>query len=708
MSEPTERPLVHLRGGGVSVLLDARSTGVPVVLHWGEDLGDGAGFDAPVWAPAVSNNAVDVPVPLSLLPEEALGWSGRAGLVGHRGGHDWSPSFLLQDLQATSDQIVVELADPVARLGVTCELYLDGTGVLRVRHTVRNTGDEPYVLDRLAVTLPVPGRASEVLDLTGRWCREAHPQRRDLQQGAWVRESRHGRTGHDASLVLVAGTPGFGWRHGEVWAVHLGWSGNHTTWAERGPDGRGTLGVGELLGPGEVILAPGQECATPWAYATWSDQGLDGLSASYHRWVRSRPSHPRTTRPVVLNTWEAVYFQHDLGVLSELADSAAALGVERFVLDDGWFGQRRNDHAGLGDWEVSGEVWPQGLGPLIEHVRGLGMAFGLWVEPEMVNPDSDLYRAHPEWVLRERPGSPLPPPSRHQQVLDLGQSAAFDHILGRLDALLTENAISYLKWDHNRDLVAAGHDGRPGVHGQTLAIYRLLDELRRRHPDVEIESCSSGGARADLGILERTDRVWVSDCNDALERQTIQRWMGLLLPPELMGEHIGPPTAHTTGRTHSLGFRAVTALFGHLGLEWDVRQAGEAERRVLTDVIAFHRRHRDLLHAGTTVRPDPIDTSHHVHGVVDDGEALFAYVQLASSPAEVPAPVLLPGLDDDRTYRVRAEHVAGAPLTVQRVAPPWLDAPDGVRLTGRQLRITGLPVPVLAPEQALLLHLVAD
>src|SRR6266542_1136250 len=248
--------------------------------------------------------------------------------------------------------------------------------------------------------------------------------------------------------------------------------------------------------------------------------------------------------------------------------STATCGVERFVLDDGWFRHRRDDTAGLGDWYVDETVWPHGLEPLIGHVRSLGMEFGLWVEPEMVNPDSDLYRAHPDWILSA--GGRLPPTCRHQQVLDLANPGAYGYVRARLDALLSENDIAYLKWDHNRDLVDAGHQGRPGVHAQTLAVYRLLDELRAAHPGVEVESCSSGGARVDLGILERTDRVWASDCNDALERQTIQRWTGLFLPPELIGTHVGPPRAHTTGRVHDLSFRAATALFGHAGIEWDV------------------------------------------------------------------------------------------------------------------------------------------
>jgi alpha-galactosidase len=219
--------------------------------------------------------------------------------------------------------------------------------------------------------------------------------------------------------------------------------------------------------------------------------------------------------------WEAVYFDHDLDRLTELARRAAAVGAERYVLDDGWFGSRREETRGLGDWTVSPEVWPDGLAPLADRVHDLGMQFGLWFEPEMVNPDSDLYRAHPEWVLG---AARLPPSWRHQQVLNLAHPDAYAYILERLDALLTEYDIAYLKWDHNRDVVDAP------VHAQTLAVYRLLDELRARHPGVEIESCSSGGARVDLGILARIDRVWGSDSNDALERQHIQRWTALLLP----------------------------------------------------------------------------------------------------------------------------------------------------------------------------------
>ena len=326
---------------------------------------------------------------------------------------------------------------------------------------------------------------------------------------------------------------------------------------------------------------------------------------------------------MVLNTWEAVYFDHNLTTLIELADSAAELGVERFVLDDGWFRGRRDDHAGLGDWYVDETLWPSGLTPLIDAVTSRGMEFGLWVEPEMVNLDSDVVRAHPEWIVGPsvqsyKDGGRLPLEWRHQHIIDLVNPDAWQYIYDRVDALLRENNISYLKWDQNRDLLEHGHAGRASVHEQTLAAYRLFDALKAAHPGVEIESCSSGGARVDLGILERTDRIWASDCNDALERQTIQRWTGLVVPPELVGGHVGPTTSHTTARTHDLSFRALTALFGHFGMEWDVRQVQGAEREELKRFIGIYKEHRGLIHSGRMVRADLADESLMLHGVVAD------------------------------------------------------------------------------------------
>ncbi|MDQ1531680.1 MAG: alpha-galactosidase [Microbacteriaceae bacterium] len=693
----------YLRGGGVGLLIDLTGDD-PIVVHWGPDLGE-ALPDASLFTPAVPRSMFDEPVRPSLLPQAARGWRGRPAVRGSRGGAAFSPRFVLTGTEQGEGTLALVLADAQAGLEARVLLALDATGLLTIDTAIRNTGGEPYVLERADVVLPVPAHATESLDTTGRWIREKHPQRRPIQQGTWVRSGRHGRTGHDATAVIAAGTAGFGWRSGEVWALHLGWSGNHEEFVDRIGSGGTVLGAGELLEPGEVILDPGGMYEAPTAYAAYSDAGLDGISARFHAWMRARPSHPATPRPVVLNTWEAVYFDHDLDTLKELADTAAALGVERFVLDDGWFLHRRNDEAGLGDWTVDETVWPGGLGRLIEHVKGHGMKFGLWVEPEMINEDSDLARAHPDWI--SRPGTRTSLEWRHQQVLDLANPDAWQHLLDALDAILTENAIDYLKWDQNRDQLELGHDGRASTHDQTVALYRLLDELRRRHPGVEIESCSSGGARVDLGILARTDRLWASDTNDALERQTIQRWTELLVPPELVGAHVGPTTAHSTGRTHDLSFRAITAMFGHFGIEWDVRDATDDERERLAAAIRVYKEHRELIHRGRMVRMDHPDPAAQVTGVVaaDGSRALFSWVTLATSAGELPVPVRFGGLDPDRRYRVALALPPGPDAFIHTRGVGWLA--EGAEVSGAVLGTLGLPMPILNPEQGLLFTLEA-
>ena len=689
----------HLEAGGVGLLVDTAG-GDAVVLHWGAPLGSSVP-DAQVLTAAVPHSMFDAPVRPSVLPQASRGWRGRPAVRGSRAGRAFSARFATAGVERHGDRLTLRFEDAVAQLTAEVVLELDASGLLLLDGELTNTGSEPYALERFDLVLPVPAQAAESLDTTGRALREKHPQRRSIDQGTWVRSGRHGRTGHDSTAVVAAGETAFGWRRGEVWALHLGWSGDHESFVERLPSGHTTIGAGELLEPGEVVLAPGEAYRTPTAYAAYSPDGLDGVSGRFHEWLRARPQHPRSPRPVVLNTWEAVYFDHDVAALSELADVAAGLGVERFVLDDGWFGHRRNDRAGLGDWWVDPAVWPEGLGPLIDHVRGLGMQFGLWVEPEMINEDSDLAREHPDWI--SGPGGRTSIEWRYQQVLDLVQEEAWQHVFDRLDALLTEYPIDYLKWDQNRDQLELGHDGRASTHAQTLAAYRLFDALKAAHPGLEIESCSSGGARVDLGALQHTDRVWASDTNDALERQAIQRWTELLLPPELVGAHVGPTTSHSTGRTHDIEFRAATALFGHFGIEWDVRTASEADRVALTAAIDVYKQWREVIHTGRMVRADHPDPAAQVTGVVahDGARAIYSWATLASSAFEVPVPVRLPGLDPDRVYRVRLALPMPAAHAIERVPAPWIA--EGAELTGRVLGTVGLPMPVLDPEHALLI-----
>ena len=671
---------------------------------------DGAELAAVVTAlrPPLSDSPMDVADQVTVLPEHAAAWLGRPGLEGGRAGRDWSTAFRVQQAWLSGEpegdqRLVVAAADPVAELTMSVEIELRASGLLRLRAELRNDGDHPFSVGALRLALPVPSQAVELFDFHGRHTMERIPQRQPFGYGVHSRESRMGRPGLDSAYLLMAGTAGFGFRHGEVWGLHLGWSGNQNLYAERLYHGARLLGAAELLEQDEVVLASGEAYATPWLYAGYG-VGMDAVAARFHAFLRSRPGHPRTPRPVLVNTWEAVYFDHSLPKLRELADRAAEIGVERFVLDDGWFGRRRDDTTSLGDWSVSTDVWPEGLGPLIDHVIALGMQFGLWVEPEMVNLESDLARAHPEWLFSAggRPGLP----SRYQHVLDLGHPDAYEHVLKSLDHLLSTHDIAYLKWDHNRNLNDAGHtpDGTPGVHAHTLAVYGLLDELRERYPRLEIESCAGGGGRIDLGILERTDRVWPSDCIDALERQQIQRFTALLVPPELMGTHIGSPEAHTTGRQHSLAFRAITGLWGHLGIEWDLTALDAEELAEVGRWVDLHKRLRGVLHSGTVVNIDHPDPAVALHGVVgeDRRAAVFAVTALSRSTTWPPGPARLPGLDPDRRYDVRVEPAVD-PRHLNRAQPTWMDA--GVTLTGRVLASTGLELAPLNPEQSYLILL---
>jgi alpha-galactosidase len=712
---------IHFRSQGVSLLLDLTENRLPAVAHWGADLGRiDARLAREIVAgaiPAHGNNTMDVPVRVAILPEHHAGWAGRPGLSGSRDGRDWSPKFTVETVEVTAGEPTIQDAlltlahgavrisavDSIAQLSLQLDIEFSAQGILRAAATLTNNGDT-YRLDDLALALPVPARAQEILDFAGRWARERAPQRSPLNVGTHLREGRRGRTGADAAYVLSVGEPGFGFAHGDVWGVHVAFSGNHRHYVERMSTGEKVVGGGELLLPGEVVLQPGESHRSPWLYAAYGS-GLDDQARRFHAFLRARKQHPKSPRPVTLNVWEAVYFDHDLDRLLALADRAAEVGVERFVLDDGWFRGRRDEHAGLGDWVVDPDVWPNGLGPLVDRVASLGMEFGLWFEPEMVSPDSELARAHPDWIMQT--GGRLPVESRNQQVLNLGIPAAFDEIRDQMVAILDAYDIAYIKWDHNRDLVDAGTapDGRPGVHEQTLAAYRLMDELKQRFPALEIESCSSGGGRVDLAVLERTDRVWVSDCIDQLERQQMNRWTQQLIPLELMGSHIASGRSHSTERVHDLSFRAGTAMFGHLGIEWDLRKATPAELAELGQWVEFYKANRDLLHTGQIVRMDDVDPTVWINGVVapDQRSAVFSLGFVGRSVAAPVGRFTLRGLNPDATYRVR-------PVVIGDIAradkyPFWFGPSlGGIELTGRALAHAGLQLPMSPPDRAWILE----
>lgn len=740
----SERAL-YLSRAGVGIVLDLTEGRMPAVAYWGSDLGDLTRdeldliLDAATVAP--NQNALDIPPRTGLLPQDADGWLGEPGLLGGRdNGSGFAPRLGLvghtlrrnvPDGSGEKDVLSLTLEDAALGLEVVLTLELLNSGLVRMRGTLTNRGEGNYRLQSFTMALPVPSEANEILDFAGRWTREREPQRLPVRVGQHLRENRRGRTGADSAFLMHVGERGFTYSSGEVWALHTGFSGQHRHVVERTSAGETILAGGEGLFAGEVVLAENESYESPDVYASHG-VGLDEVAQRFHAWLRSRENHVDTNRPVTLNVWEAVYFDHDLDRLKDLADRTAELGVERYVLDDGWFGDRRDDYAGLGDWVVSTDVWPNGLTPLIEHVKGHGMQFGLWFEPEMVNEDSAVAREHPEWIMGTTMQR-LPEQSRHQQVLNLAIPEAYAHVRDQMVQVLEANDIDYIKWDHNRDLIEAGfrETGQPATHAQTLAAYRLLDELKERFPGLEIESCSSGGARVDLGVLERTDRVWVSDCIDPLERQMMNRWTNQLIPLELMGSHVASGASHTTGRLHSIGYRAATALFGHFGIEWDLRLATDEEMAELREWVQLYKDERDLLFTGDRVRVDLGDDSVALHGVVarDASRALFAFTALSRSDANQTGRLYFPGLDDDARYRLEvlvpgAKPSGYVPSPVMSSASGILaPTPGNAReyerlnaefrargvtdqvLSGRAWASVGITAPILNPENTVLLRL---
>ena len=664
--------------------------------------------------PAVPNARIDIDVPFTLCPEEGVGNFSTPGIEGHRNGKDWSPVFITQKVTKKKNDITIISEDNIAQLRLTSKLILDETGVLQCQNSLTNLGDEPYQVNRLSVTLPIPERALELMAFSGRWIKEFFPHRTKIQHCGYLQENRRGRTSHEYFPGMIVGTEGFKEQTGEVWGVHLGWSGNHRFQVAVKSNGKRFIQAEALYLAGEVSLAKGETLSTPWLYATYSDEGLNKMSQNFHQFLRKNIIHFASDkpRPVHLNTWEGIFFDHNPDYIMKMATKAAQMGVERFIIDDGWFGKRDDDYQALGDWYLDKRKYPNGLEPVIEHVKKQGMEFGIWVEPEMISKNSDLYRAHPDWLL-ELPGYNQPE-GRHQYLLDLQNPAVFDYLLERLTWLLSSYDIDYIKWDMNREIVQAGHDGQPAVVGQTNAVYRLMDMLQQKYPNVEIESCSSGGGRIDFEVLKRTQRFWASDSNDALDRQIIQRGMSYFFPPEVMGAHIGGKTCHTTYRELDMNLRGLTALFGHMGVELDPVKESTEEQKGFTHYIRLHKQLRPLLHSGNSVRLDVDDSAAmQSYGVVsqDKKEAVFVIAQLALPTYALSGNLRLTGLLADNEYSIEIldlPHHIDPQVNghAMKSFPKWMTT--DTTLSGDWLMNIGLPLPVLDPATAMLIKITAN
>ncbi|WP_300557036.1 alpha-galactosidase [Maricaulis sp.] len=601
----------------------------------------------------------DQPVGPSLMPGHGRGFHGIAQIEAFCATTRRRVQLGQPELRQNGDALHIAARDDHLGLEVGTTFKFQGDALV-ITTTLNHTGQSPIDLIRAASALPpAPDWANEVVTHAGAWGREGYEARRSWTTGRVEQLGRGGRPGFDGGPTLSLTEAGAGENRGRWLTAHLAWSGPFRMAVEKATDGSAQILAERRFAPGEIRLEPGEELDLPAVMLTVSESGLNTIRRALNTAIRSMGRS--LVRPVHFNTWEARYFDVTEAGCIALAQDAAGLGAERFVLDDGWFKGRRNDQTSLGDWTVDPVQFPNGLGPLITAVQQAGMEFGLWLEPEMVSPDSDVYRAHPDWVLGW-PQEPLPT-GRNQLVLDLALPAVADYLFESISALLDANEISYLKWDCNRDLYPAMRDGieRPGA--QTKALYRLLDRIRSNYP-VEIESCASGGGRIDAGIARHTDRFWASDATDAIDRLRIQRSTGLIMPHERLGAHVGPSPNPMTGRQIPMSFRVLTAFFGHFGIEADPGHFSPDEKAVLQRGIEFYKSHRNWMHEGQLVMAsEPGDDPDVQLLVSDDGARAFARVMRIDTPKRpLPSRVRLAGLTADARYNLVEYALAGDPV----------------------------------------------
>lgn len=595
------------------------------------------------------------------------------------------PAVYAEDGQE-AQTLELELAD--AHSGLTVVLrYTVFEQFDAIARSVRfvNGSDQPIWLNRtLSASVDFFDSDFDCLYLSGAWARERHVQRKPLAPGSVRVESRRGSSSHQMNPFIALLRPQADEDQGEVFGFSLVYSGSFSAEAEVDQFGATRVSIG--INPFDFgwKLEPGEAFQTPEAILVYSDQGLGGMSRTYHRLYRTRLCrgvHRDKERPILINNWEATYFNFNADKIEAIAREAAALGIELFVLDDGWFGKRDNDNCSLEDWTVDRRKLPGGLGDLAERIQRLGMQFGLWVEPEMVSPDSELYRRHPDWCLhvpnRRRTEA------RNQLVLDLSREDVREYLFESLSAIFSTVPISYVKWDMNRNMTEIGSAALPAdkqsetAHRYMLGLYDLMERLVNAFPHILFESCSGGGGRFDPGMLYYMPQTWTSDDTDAVERLKIQYGTSIVYPVSSMGAHVSAVPNHQVGRITPLTTRGDTAMSGNFGYELDLTKLSAEEKEIIKEQVATYKDIRRLVQTGDMYRlKSPFDGNETAWMFVSDDkkEAIVFYFQVMAVPNAPLRRLKLKGLREDYHYRLneadgcyRGDRLMHAGLTIKNI-----------------------------------------
>lgn len=561
-------------------------------------------------------------------------------------------------------KIVCEDAYVGMRVELLYTVFHDIDAITRSVRVINDGKAHFYLTKVYSACIDMDNRDFDMVSLHGSWARERHIQRKTLGYGIQNVSSFRGESSHQDHPFLALVDKNTTQEHGEIYAMNFVYSGNFRAQAEVSQFDYVRMSMG--IHPENFCwkLEPGESFQAPEAVLVYTDGGFDAMTGTFHKLYRKhliRGKYKNKKRPILINNWEATYFAFDTNKLLAIAKEASLLGIEMLVMDDGWFGKRDNDDCALGDWQVNEEKIEGGLKNLVDEVNKLGMKFGIWFEPEMISPDSELYRKHPDWAIAipGRPGTQ----SRHQYVLDLSRPEVVDCVYGMLASVLRSANIEYVKWDMNRQLSDIGSVALPAdrqgeiYHRYVLAVYEMQGRLTKEFPDLLLENCSGGGARFDAGMLYYSPQIWCSDDADAIERLEIQEGTAMIYPLSTMGAHVSDCPNHTVGRVTPFETRGIVALAGTFGYELDVTRIPEADRKQIPEQVAMYHKYNDLVREGDYYRIASYSKNHKYDcwQVVreDRKESLVTFVQVMNRPNFKSRRILLKGLDENMRYEVR-------------------------------------------------------
>lgn len=671
----------YLGAGKASYVLHVDEDGRLLNQHWGARVPDGAlSPDFSHYPTLASFDPRTNALPWEL-PTRGSGWYGEPAVAATNAKGDdmvqltyvshaiYMGKNRLPGLPATfarregdAETLEIELMDRLTGLRVTAVYgVFEETGAITRSLRLKNeSGEDMQINGVLSASAPVHGSGYDVIHLKGAWARERHVMRQTQGEGEYRIFSQRGASGHEANPFLALCEKSATEFSGEVWAVSLVYSGSFEALSYVNNTENSRLSIG--LNPDVFTwkLEPGETFVSPEAAMVYSPDGLNGMSHAFHRLYSEnlmRSKWFERDRPILINNWEATYFNFNEEKILQIARRAKELGVEMLVLDDGWFGKRNTDNCSLGDWVVNPEKLPGGLNGLSDRLHDLGLKFGLWFEPEMISPDSDLYRAHPDWCLHVDGRARVE--MRNQLILDLSRKEVQDYIIESVSAVLESARIEYVKWDMNRNMTEPFSGAQTPArqketqHRYMLGLYRVLEEITARFPEILFESCSGGGGRFDPGMLYYMPQTWTSDDSDAVERMFIQYGTSFVYPPCAMGAHVSAVPNHQTGRTTAMQTRGDVALGGNFGFELDLSQLSDADAETVRRLIEREKQVRTLVRTGEFTRLlSPFDHPYAAwqFRARDNSEALICAYRLMTRPATPHLLLRASGLDESAVY----------------------------------------------------------